>query len=141
MSLSPWEEQVLASLNEQLTGTDPELAALMDTFSRLAQDEHMPVREAIRGRSRRLHRRPRRVQSHVRPGFARRPLRRLGIGQAALLLWVVISVALIAVGVTLSRGDGSTGCPAAVSLVCASSVPSQTSSPADTGRASTHSQP
>ena len=45
MSLSAWEQQALESIRNGLAGSDPELAALLSAFSRLASDEEMPDRE------------------------------------------------------------------------------------------------
>src|SRR5215471_763884 len=64
MSLSPKEQQALASIEDGLVGADPKLASLQATFARLASGEEMPVREKIRKQS--LHR-----------GNVRRPARRL----------------------------------------------------------------
>jgi Protein of unknown function (DUF3040) len=80
VSLNPWEEQALESISDQLTETDPKLATLLDTFSRLTAGEHMPVRETVR----------------------RRP-RRPTLGPVMLLLWLAITVTLIAVAVVLSH--------------------------------------
>ncbi len=136
MTLNPWEERALASINGQLTETDPDLAALLDTFGRLAEGEQMPPREAVRSRSRRVPRRPGRARRHSRDGIARRSLLRLAPGQIALLLWVVISLSLIAVGVALSREGSRASCTVALPLTCASSVPSHTPSPAGSKTAS-----
>src|SRR5215813_5122443 len=48
MSISPKEQQALASIEDGLAGSDPKLASLLATFTRLASDEKMPVREKIR---------------------------------------------------------------------------------------------
>ena len=53
MSLSTWEQQALDSIKDGLAGSDPELAALLTTFSQLAADEEMPARVTLRARSRR----------------------------------------------------------------------------------------
>ena len=47
MSLSPKEQQALASIEDGLAGSDPKLASLLATFARLASGEEMPVREKI----------------------------------------------------------------------------------------------
>ena len=112
MSLNPWEEQALESISDRLTEADPKLATLLDTFSRLTAGEHMPVRETVRRRRRRPARRARRVRRHVQ---------RAGPGPAMLLLWLAISVTLIAVAVVLSQGASRPGCTVALPLACASS--------------------
>jgi hypothetical protein len=135
VSLSPREEEALASIGDQLTRTDPDLAAFLASFSRLAEGEHMPLREAVRRRSHRLARRRHCAKKHSRRQFGHRPFQRLGIGPAAALLWVVISVMLITIAITFnSRGGSRTDCTEeALTVVCASSVPSHTSSPARLG--------
>jgi len=91
VSLNPWEEQVLESISDQLARTDPKLATLLDTFSRLTAGEHMPVRETVRRRPRRPARR------------ARRHFPRAAHGPAMLLLWLAITMTLITVAVVLSH--------------------------------------
>src|SRR5262249_36319094 len=72
--------------------------------------EEMPACEKIRSRSRRpTGRRPRRARRHPRRGTAlpqaRRLYPRLALSQAMLLLWVVISAALLTVGLVLNSTD------------------------------------
>jgi hypothetical protein len=43
MSLSTWEQQALDSIKDGLAGSDPELTALLTTFTLLAADEEMPA--------------------------------------------------------------------------------------------------
>jgi hypothetical protein len=57
MSLSAWEQQVLDSIRDGFAASDPQLTSLLSTFSQLASEEEMPVREQIRGDSRRALRR------------------------------------------------------------------------------------
>ena len=45
MSLSSHEQHALHSIEDQLCVSDPELASLLATFTRLTADEDMPVRE------------------------------------------------------------------------------------------------
>lgn len=51
MSLSAREQQALDSITDRLAGSDPELAALLTGFTRLASGEEMPPREKIRAGS------------------------------------------------------------------------------------------
>src|SRR5207248_9781149 len=51
MSLSAWEQQSLDTIKNRLTGSDPELAALLITFTQLTAGEDMPVRATRRARS------------------------------------------------------------------------------------------
>jgi len=62
MSLSAWEQQALDSIKNGLAGSDPELAAMISTFNRLAADAEMPDREKIQAGSRRALRRLQRAR-------------------------------------------------------------------------------
>jgi len=99
MSLSPREQHALDSIRERLVGSDPELAALLATFTRLASGEEMPAREPVRARQGR----------HPHRGNVGRPAhrvyRRLGIHRVALLLWLVITVALITTAMAFDRSS------------------------------------
>src|SRR5215831_5143421 len=53
MSPDAWEERALGSIGDRLAGSDPELAKLLATFTRLASGEEMPVRERLPARSQR----------------------------------------------------------------------------------------
>ena len=68
MSLSAWEQQTLDSIKDGLVGSDPQLAALLTTFTRLASGEEMPVQEEILGGSQRTPPCPPRKPRHRRPG-------------------------------------------------------------------------
>ena len=78
VSLSAREQQALNSIRDGLTGSDPDLATLLATFTEQASAEEMPVRETIR----------------VTP--------RWGIPRYALVLWPLIAVVLIGVALALS---------------------------------------
>ena len=81
ISLSPKEQQALASMEDGLAGSDPKLASLLATFVRLASDEEMPVRENIRAIRHRATRRPHR-RRHCRATDADRRDRRPRAGAA-----------------------------------------------------------
>ena len=98
-----WEQQALDSINSALGDSDPKLAALLAMFGRLASSEQMPGHEKIRSALRHPPRRRRR---------ARTPHRRLGRQQAAVLIWLLASVAVITVAAILSHG-GPPSCPQA----------------------------
>jgi hypothetical protein len=53
MSLSAWEWQALNSIGDQLADSDPQLTALLISFTGLASGENMPAREKVRPSSRR----------------------------------------------------------------------------------------
>ena len=93
MSQNEPEMQDLGGLKEGLAGSDPRLASMLNIFSRLAAGEEMPVREKIRvRRGRPAAHHPRRARRHPR----------LGLQQAMLLLWVVITAAVLAVALVLN---------------------------------------
>ena len=54
MSLDAHDRRDLDAIERRLSGSDPELALLLATFTRLTADEEMPVRERIRTRWQRL---------------------------------------------------------------------------------------
>ena len=126
MSLSPKEQQALASIEDGLAGSDPKLASLLATFARLASDEEMPVRENIRAIRHPATRRPRRNQSQRR-GNARRDAHRLclrlGWPQTMLLLWLAVTIALVAVAMILNRDSRNRECTQSWPMVCAQQAP------------------
>jgi hypothetical protein len=96
---------------------------MLNIFSRLAAGEEMPVREKIRvRRGRPAAHRPRRARRHPRRGIAlpqaRRLYPRLGRQQAMLLLWIVISAALLAVALVLNTSGHNASCIRSVGTAC-----------------------
>ncbi len=120
MSLSAWEQQALDSIKDGLAGSDPDLAALLSAFTRLASGEEMPDGEKIRAGSRRALRRLRRARwrSNVR-----RVCQRLGLQRAALLLWLLATAALIAVALALSAGGDHGTCTEMAAMICVDPAP------------------
>jgi hypothetical protein len=98
-----WEHQALDSIKSALGDSDPNLAALLAMFGQLASSEEMPGHEKTRSPLRHPPHRRRRAQT---------PHRRLGPQQAAVLIWILASVALITVAAILSHG-GPAPCPQA----------------------------
>lgn len=128
MTLSAWEQQALASIQDGLARSDPRLTALLATFTRLVSDEEMPVRYKVRARSRRAlchssrgRRRCTRSQSRRRTGSVPR---RFGLQQAILLVYVGMTVALIVMAMTLNRGASlsHSTCPLIWAVPCVSSA-------------------
>src|SRR5260370_22352652 len=113
MSLSAWGQQALDSIEGGLAGSDPELVSLLATFARLASGEEMPVHEEIRVLRRHAtrrplrNRRPRRDKMHRK----RRLCPRLGWQQTIVLLWLAVTIAVVAVALVLSRRRGHGPCP------------------------------
>jgi hypothetical protein len=100
MSLSAREQHELRSIEDSLIDSDPGLASLLATFTRLAAGEEMPVRERTRagwrpaaGRLRRRRRPPRR---RAEGAAERRPRPRVDWQRIGPVLWVLLAIGLIA---------------------------------------------
>jgi hypothetical protein len=119
-SLSTWEQQALDSIKDDLASGDPALVARLTIFTRLASGEEMPTREKFQAGSRRAVRRSRPV-----PRPTRRPYQHLGLQRAVMLLWLVITVALIATALASSQGGSQGTCARswATSCIGATSAP------------------
>lgn len=117
MSLSAPEQQALDLIEDELAGSDARLAALLATFARLTSGDAMPARETIRVAGR-----PTRGAGLLcqRPGFRR----------AAPLLGLLITLALAAVGLALSRGGGGVACTQSWPVVCTAPAPAHSPGPA-----------
>jgi hypothetical protein len=118
MSLSTWEQQALDSIKDGLAGSDPELTALLTTFSQLAAGEEMPARVTLRTRSRRAVQSARQKRGRTSRAYQRVCLR------YALLVWFLMTATIIGAAVALSRGDSHLACPRSWWAACASQVPS-----------------
>jgi hypothetical protein len=119
MSLSGREQQVLNSITDRLASSAPELAALLATFSQLASGEEMPAAEKIMaGWRQAAHRHASRIH------------RRLGSGWYAILLWLVITIAIVGTGIALSSGSNQSGCPRTWATICVNSASTQGPRPA-----------
>jgi hypothetical protein len=129
MSLSAREQQALESIKEGLARSDPRLVAMLATFTRLVSGEQMPVRERIRAGSRRAagRRRHPRSKSRRHTGFMHQ---RAGFQRAMLLVYVLLTAALVVTGVVLSRSGGHIECPSVLAVPCASPTPARSSHPA-----------
>jgi hypothetical protein len=114
MSLSTSEQQALESIKNGLASSDPTLVARLTMFARLASGEEMPACEKIHADSRQP---------------ARRAHRRLGLQGAALLLWLVTTVALIAVALVYSRDGGHSTCTPYWATFCADRTSASSSAP------------
>jgi hypothetical protein len=132
MSLSAWEQQTLDSIKEGLAGSDPQLAALLSAFARLASAEEMPVQETIPAGSRRTLRwalrirTPRKLRHRCQAGTCGHPrpmLGRVKLQWVVLLLWLVITVVMVTVVLTISHGGGQETCTGSWSTLCTHSAP------------------
>ena len=122
MSLNQLETQALGSNADGLAGSDTRLASMLNIFSRLAAGEEMPAREKTRARrGRPAAHRPRRARRHPRQDiarpYARRLYARLGWQQAMLLLWAVISAALLSIALLLNT-SGHNACIQPMRTAC-----------------------
>jgi hypothetical protein len=98
MSLSSHEQHALHSIENRLCVSDPELASLLATFTRLTAGEDMPAREKTptgRLAPRRSHRRRHRLRYRTRR-LAVRPRRSLLWQAAGLVLGLLVAVAVVA---------------------------------------------
>src|SRR5215813_12847485 len=109
MSFTELERRALGSIADGLAGSDPRLASMLTIFSRLAVGEEMPAREKTRVRRGRPPARPRRARRHPR----------LGWQQAMLLLWAVISAALLSIALLLNT-SGHNACIQPMRTACPS---------------------
>jgi hypothetical protein len=124
MSLTEPETQTLGAIEHGVAGSDPRLASMLTIFSRLAAGEEMPAREKTRmRRGRPAARRPRRARRRPRQETARpqprRRYARAGRQQAMLLLWAVISAALLATALLLNNSGHNT-CIQSIGTACPS---------------------
>ena len=124
MSLSTWEQQALNSIKDDLASCEPALAARLTIFTRLASGEEMPAREKIHVGSRRAVRR-----SGPGPRHTRRAYQRLGLQQAVLLLWLVTTVALIAIALAFSQGGSQGTCTRSWATFCTGATSAAHSGP------------
>ena len=114
MSLSGREQDALDSIKNGLASSDPTLVARLTIFARLASGEEMPTREKI----------------DARPLHAGRADQRLGLRQTVpMLLWLVTTVALIAVALVCNRGGSQGTCTRSWATFCTSAVSAANSAP------------
>jgi hypothetical protein len=125
MSNRAREQQALDSITEELTRSEPRLAALLATFTRLVSGEEMPVHEKIREGSSYAaarHRRRPAGKSHRR---AVSTDQYAGFRRAALLTSLLITGVLIVICVVLSRGGGHSECRSLWAVACPSPAPAR----------------
>lgn len=120
MSRSSWEHQALDSIKEGLARSDPRLAALLGTFTRLVSSEEMPSRETIvSGRRRKVpcSQRPRRGRA-VACDCSRSSVAIVDSQWLVMFLWLVITVALITVALVSNRGGSAGSCTGSWPMIC-----------------------
>lgn len=122
MGLSARERQALASIEDGLAESDPDLVTRLDSLSRLVAHEDTPApAQRPAGRLRFLvsplaQWLPGSHGDRSTPTYSRR-------GSAILAIWLAISCALIATAVTLSHVPSSGACAAMLALHCDSPAP------------------
>jgi hypothetical protein len=140
MSLSAWEWQALNSIRDQLADSDPQLTALLISFTELASGESMPTRERVRPGSRRAVVRSYRKRRYQGSATALRMYRYL-MSRWALMLWLLVTAMLISVAVALGlSGSGHVACTGYWSAVCAHPAPASGSPAASHGAVVSHDQ-
>jgi hypothetical protein len=123
VSLSAHDRRELGAIEQELAASDPQLVAMLSTFSRLTADEAMPGRERIpAGEPPTVTQAafglfPHRPGRRVPPGPARQRLVRLA-RLSPVAVWLVISAALITVAVLLSHSGGNGTCVRVLSTAC-----------------------
>ena len=121
MSLNAREQQALDSIEDEIAGSDPKLASLLATFARHASGQEMPAREKI-------------PNPALRRGNVRRPARRLfprlSLQQTMLLLWLTVTIVLIAIALVLNRDSRNGPCPESWGVVCTQQEPVHSPRPA-----------
>lgn len=117
MNLSVREQQALDFMAEGLADSAPKLASLLATFARLTSGEQMPVHEKIRLARRR--------ETHG----AHRLYQCLGFHPAALL-WLLITVAMVAVALVIGDSGSQGGCATSWAVICTGPAPAHSSRPA-----------
>jgi hypothetical protein len=134
MSLSAHEQHALDTIEDDLAGSDPKLASMLATFSRLAAGEEMPVREKTRaGRPRATGCQQRRRRARRHAGITRSAWRRPVGPWASALLFLVVAVAVVVtvvVALVVSHG-GNRACTDTFALVCTGQARGRTSRPAE----------
>jgi len=121
MSPSAWEHKALDSIKDGLASSDPTLVARLTIFTRLASSEEMPAREKIYAVSRRAVRR-----SPSKPLTTRRVYLQQAVPP---LLWLVTTVALIAVALSYNRGGSQGTCTGSWTTFCSGAISAANSAP------------
>ena len=132
MSLSARDGQALSSIQDQITGSDPQLASLMTMFTRLASGEEMPALEDIRAGGPRPRARAGRTAARMPCALSLRTRRRLSRRPALYLLWLTVAITLITVTLAINCGGGTGSCTQSWAALgaCAGQVPTVSPRPA-----------
>ncbi len=115
MSISEREKQALASIEEDLAGSVPELAAKLAVFTRLTAGEAMPPRERVWRPARTPPASPATVSASQAPERIRRWLRRRTVWRLVALAFVI---GLLALAFVASHGASKAICTATGTAAC-----------------------
>ena len=108
VSLSAHEQRTLSGIADELAASDPKLASILSVFNRLTRDEELPIRQDTDQSRRRESGRSRWSRGRTRKH--RRNRRTIRVAWRAIAVWILISAALITVGIMLSHiGHGADG--------------------------------
>ena len=114
MSLSSWERQALDAIKEGLARSDPRLVTLLGTFTRLVSSEDMPAQEKIAANPRRTvpcsQRKPRQRGRAGACACSRSSLGLIDAQWGVMLLWLVITVAMITIALVSNHAGGTEAC-------------------------------
>lgn len=120
MSLSAREQETLHRIADELADSDPRLASWLAMFARLTSDDEMPEWERIGALRRGNAHNARHGRSQPRRNKVRRLYQRgLGWSWTVLLIWFVVSIALIATALILGNVGGRSTCTRPRTAACA----------------------
>jgi hypothetical protein len=117
MGLDPQEQRSLKSIGERLSGSDPGLASLLATFTRLTSAEEMPAREEIRPGGGRHGIRARSLRRSA-AGQPRRGDRPWVLKQIGLAVSLAMALGLIAIALVVSSGARTGSCTGRARASC-----------------------
>jgi hypothetical protein len=129
VSMSAHDRNELGAIEEELAASEPKLAAMLSTFSRLAAGEAMPGRERIEAGQP-----PTVIQSAFglaprRPGPLRREAssstRRHRLAGWVVVVWLAMSFALIAIAVALNQTGARASCTGSPVAGCGDHAPAR----------------
>ena len=115
MSISEREQRALGSIEKDLAGSVPELAAKLAVFTRLTAGEAMPPRERVWRPARTSRASPATVSASQEPARIRCWLRRRTVWR---LMALALAIGLLALVFVASRGSSQGICTATGAAAC-----------------------